>query len=212
MSTVVPSSPSPKVVLCGDSTVGKTTLFNAMTGSPQQETFPTISSGFQNITVDYEGGTLSFNVWDTAGQEAYRSLISVYFRGCELALLVFDLTSRESFEAIDSWIDEIKNNSGNDNFHLIIVGNKSDLVDKIIITEEEAISKANAHSATFISVSAIETTSVAALKRSIGQTWLSYKDKATQKEQEKVSEVIQRKPEQTVELTAETEQEKSGCC
>ncbi|EAY08627.1 Ras-related protein, putative [Trichomonas vaginalis G3] len=96
---------NPKVILCGNSGVGKTTLMHAISSQKISRTEgPTMGSGFTNCNLQYGTEMLSVNFWDTAGQETYRSMIRIYFHNSHLALLVFDLQSKETFDELDSWI------------------------------------------------------------------------------------------------------------
>ena len=73
----------------------------------------TLSSGFVNTLIDYQGQKVNICIWDTTGQEAYRSLIKEYFRNTDVAIIVVDLTNVESFESIGSWIEKVHSNTGN---------------------------------------------------------------------------------------------------
>ena len=116
-----------KVVLCGSSTVGKTTIFSRIVNNHADlETKSTTGASFASIQYEYQNEVLNINLWDTAGQEEYRSLVNIYFRESNVVLIIFDLTSHKSFEDVDEWIDEIFANCGEPLPTLLIVGNKSD--------------------------------------------------------------------------------------
>lgn len=87
---------------------------------------PTIGAAFLTQTIPVKDKTVKFEIWDTAGQEKYRSLASIYYRGADAALLVFDLTKKESFEGVQKWIKEHRLNSGK-NAVIALAGNKSDV-------------------------------------------------------------------------------------
>ena len=80
---------------------------------------------------------VKLQVWDTAGQEKYKSMVSSYYRGAHVALIVFDLTSHASFEALPNWIENFYKN-GPEQKNTILIGNKNDLVDERQVTQEEA--------------------------------------------------------------------------
>ena len=84
-------------------------------------------------------------IWDTAGQERYKSITNAYYKGAKGALLVFDLTKKQSFESVDKWISDLKAN-GDEQITIILVGNKSDLEEHRQVTSEEARVKAELHS------------------------------------------------------------------
>ncbi len=120
-----------KVVLLGDSAVGKSSLVSRyvrdeFSESPQ----PTIGAAFLTKTVKLGDRTIKFEIWDTAGQERYRSLAPMYYRGAAAALVVFDLTDTKSFEGAKSWVQELRKQGAQD-IVLALVGNKKDLPRKV---------------------------------------------------------------------------------
>ena len=77
------------------------------------------------------------NLWDTAGQEKFKSLSKLFFKGSYIAILVYDITNKESFKSLDFWVNAIKENNSNFNCLLGIVGNKCDMINKEEVDEEE---------------------------------------------------------------------------
>jgi small GTP-binding protein len=126
-----------KVVLVGDTKVGKTCLLNRLTTGTFRDTAATIGAAFQTHTVQTLSGARTLQIWDTAGQEKYRSLAPMYYRAAQVALICFDLTNRESYEAVAPWADEMAEKTPGD-IQTIIVGNKADLADQRAVTQEEA--------------------------------------------------------------------------
>jgi len=82
--------------------------------------------------------TIKLQIWDTAGQERYRTITNAYYKGADGIIIVFDITNKESFQNIDSWLDEIDKNVGED-VNIMIFANKSDLTnpEDVMVTEEE---------------------------------------------------------------------------
>jgi small GTP-binding protein len=116
-----------KVVLIGDSGVGKT---NLMTQYARNEfnlhSKSTIGVEFMNKTIEYDNNIIKIQIWDTAGQERYRALTSAYFRGASGVVLLYDITHHISFENITKiWIPLVKSHL--ENIPIILIGNKSDL-------------------------------------------------------------------------------------
>jgi small GTP-binding protein len=120
--------PSFKIVFVGDQSVGKTSIIKAYEKSPfLEDRPPTIGSAFVDIPIEVPGqGNASLQLWDTAGQERYRSLVPMYARGADIAIVVFDVTARESFETIDDWIAQVQTDV-NPNCKVVVAANKTDL-------------------------------------------------------------------------------------
>jgi small GTP-binding protein len=114
-----------KVVLAGETRVGKTTLFNRFRNVVDPSVQPTIAPASATFTLSTEDGLVGVNLWDTAGQEQYAALAPLYFRNAHVAVLVFDLTSRVTFDAISPLHEMISKTV--DVPGLIVVGNKKDL-------------------------------------------------------------------------------------
>ena len=119
-----------KVIVLGDSGVGKTSILNRFVKQEFSQSYrATVGADFlfKEFTVD--GKAVSLQLWDTAGQERFQSLGNAFYRGTDCCMLVFDITNLESFEGIVSWKKEFLQRSGNEdtNFPIILVGNKCDM-------------------------------------------------------------------------------------
>ena len=129
-----------KVVLIGESGVGKTSIIAQFTkGIFNQDVMSTNGATFSTKKKDFKDAkkTLSFEIWDTAGQEKYRSLAKMFFKDAAVALLVYDITTKKSFDEIKSyWMNLVKEN-GPKKVIMYIVGNKNDLIEQQQVKEEE---------------------------------------------------------------------------
>jgi small GTP-binding protein len=127
-----------KVVLAGDHQSGKT-LFMMRWHDPDGShmTVPTIATQLLCQTVEIQGATYKIQLWDTAGQETYHSITAPYFRSANGVFLVFDLTNKASFLALDYWLNLIGENAHKIPV-IVLVANKSDLPDREIDTEQVA--------------------------------------------------------------------------
>ena len=143
-----------KVVVVGDSGVGKTCLLIRFVRDMfDEESQPTLGVEFMTKIVTTENHRIQLQLWDTAGQELFRSVTRGYYRGSAGALLVFDLTNRDSFENIGRWLQDIKDVARPDVVTLLL-GNKSDLEEKRAVKKEEAEAFATAHGMQYFETSA----------------------------------------------------------
>ena len=127
-----------KMIVIGDPGVGKSCLTGrAIKDKFDGEYAPTIGFEFLTYTVKIEDKIIKLQVWDTCGQEMYRSLITNFYRNASLAMMVYSIDSRESFIHINTWLKEIRLQSHPD-VKIILIGNKNDLEDKRQVTFEEA--------------------------------------------------------------------------
>jgi small GTP-binding protein len=126
-----------KVVLVGDTRVGKTCILTRLTTGAFRDSAATVGAAFQTHTVTTQFGVRTLQIWDTAGQEKYRSLAPMYYRSAHVAILCFDLTNRESFQALGTWADELAE-KGTGELLTIIVGCKVDLVESRAVLQQEA--------------------------------------------------------------------------
>ncbi|WWC59389.1 uncharacterized protein I303_101944 [Kwoniella dejecticola CBS 10117] len=117
-----------KYVLLGDSATGKSSLLIRLTDDRFDLTEPTLGVQFGSriISVGEEGKRVKVQCWDTAGTESFRSITSSYFRGAAGALLVYDVTRRESFDHVTSWLEDLRKYA-DENVSIILVANKIDL-------------------------------------------------------------------------------------
>ena len=125
-----------KVCLIGNSGVGKTSILErAVSNLFKPETCPTV--GYQNSRKEVikDNTKYVFNIWDTAGQETFRSLVPVYFREASAILLVFDVTSKESFDDLQYWIETLIENDIFSN-QIMLIGNKIDLQERAVELSE----------------------------------------------------------------------------
>eukprot|EP00428_Durinskia_dybowskii_P076665 CAMPEP_0170354896 /NCGR_PEP_ID=MMETSP0117_2-20130122/356_1 /TAXON_ID=400756 /ORGANISM="Durinskia baltica, Strain CSIRO CS-38" /LENGTH=213 /DNA_ID=CAMNT_0010608903 /DNA_START=138 /DNA_END=777 /DNA_ORIENTATION=+ len=153
-----------KVVMVGESGVGKSSLtIRFVSNHFKEHGQPTIGASFLSKTLSLQtGGSIKYNIWDTAGQEKYRSLASLYYRGVDIAIIVYDITNRNSFEQVqDYWVQELQHQCfGSGGLQIAIVGNKSDLVEKRQVQESEGRKLAEDFGAVFYETSAKSSASI----------------------------------------------------
>ena len=131
-----------KIVLIGESGVGKTNLISVAMGNPfQKDVEPTISSSYYEGNIIVNNKQYNYSLWDTAGQEAYRSLNKMFINGSKIVLVVFAINSRESYKEVDFWVNYAKETLGQKKYLLALVGNKSDLYEEQEVPDEEIFKK-----------------------------------------------------------------------
>ena len=130
--------PNVKLVFIGDSSVGKSSLVvKYSTKTFPFEIQPTINAAYQTKIFPLADGTeIELRIWDTAGQEAYHSLAPIYFQNSSIAFVVFDITSRSSFNSVENWIKLVRE-YGSKNMIIVIVANKADLESKRQVQPQE---------------------------------------------------------------------------
>jgi len=131
-----------KVIILGDSSVGKTSLMNQYVNKKFNTQYKaTIGADFLTKEVSLEERVVTMQIWDTAGQERFQSLGVAFYRGADACILVFDVTTKKSFDALDTWRDEflVQASPANPNdFPFVVLGNKIDLKESRVVTMKEA--------------------------------------------------------------------------
>ena len=128
-----------KAIFLGEAGVGKTSLINVSIGEKFDENYnSSISLSFFPKEVTYNNKKYIFNLWDTIGQEKYKSLAKIFYKNSKIAIFVYDITNKSSFENLEFWIDSVKNELGNEKYLKAIIGNKSDLYLEEAVSDKEA--------------------------------------------------------------------------
>ncbi|CAN6299592.1 unnamed protein product [Urochloa humidicola] len=149
-----------KVVLIGDSAVGKSQILARFARNEfSLDSKATIGVEFQTRTLVIEHKSVKAQIWDTAGQERYRAVTSAYYRGALGALLVYDITKRQSFDHIPRWLEELRGHADK-NIVIMLVGNKSDLEEERAVSTEDAKEFAEKENLFFLETSALQATNV----------------------------------------------------
>jgi len=149
-----------KVVLIGDSGVGKSNLLSRFTRNEfNLESKSTIGVEFATRSIQVDGKTIKAQIWDTAGQERYRAITSAYYRGAVGALLVYDIAKHLTYENVERWLRELRDHA-DANIVIMLVGNKSDLRHLRAVPTDEAKAFAEKNNLSFIETSALDSTNV----------------------------------------------------
>lgn len=149
-----------KIVLVGDSGVGKSNLLTRFTKNEFNfKSTSTIGVEFSTRTVQVQSKKIKAQVWDTAGQERFRAITSAFYRGAVGALLVYDLTKHESYQSVEKWLKELREH-GDSKMVVMLVGNKTDLKHLRAVPVEEAKLFAEKNNLSFIEASALDANNV----------------------------------------------------
>lgn len=127
-----------KIIIIGDSGVGKSCLSLRATKNVFESLYsPTIGFEFMTFYIKVDEKPIKLQIWDTCGQEVYRSLISSFYHNSSLAILVYSIDNENSFNNLEIWLNEIKT-LGNPDMNIFLIGNKADLEDKRQVSKERA--------------------------------------------------------------------------
>ncbi|XP_064618700.1 ras-related protein Rab-35-like [Lineus longissimus] len=179
-----------KLLIIGDSGVGKSSLLLRFSDNTFSGTYiTTIGVDFKIRTVDVNGEKVKLQIWDTAGQERFRTITSTYYRGTHGVIVVYDVTSGESFANVKRWLHEIDQNC--DVVNRILVGNKDDDPDRKVVLTQDAQRFADQMTIQLFETSAKENKNVEEMFTAITKQVLSTKRENQVKAQAQAKETVQ---------------------
>jgi Ras-related protein Rab-11A len=198
-----------KLIIVGDSGVGKTNLINRFAANQFNiNSKSTIGVEFVYKTLKINNDIIKVEIWDTAGQERYKAITSAYYKGAKGAIIVYDITSEESFNNIEMWIQEVRAKALN-NLQIMIIGNKSDLSKYRKVSLDKGVEKAKILDVHFFEASALDQTNVnEAFKCLIKEMYYDSKNKSRTNNNDSDGNNI---CENGIELKTENEKEKKCC-
>ena len=179
-----------KIIVIGDSNVGKTCLtYRFCAGRFPDRTEATIGVDFRERAVDIDGERIKIQLWDTAGQERFRTITSTYYRGTHGVIVVYDVTSAESFVNVKRWLHEINQNC--DDVCRILVGNKNDDPERKVVETEDAYKFAGQMGIQLFETSAKENVNVEEMFNCITELVLrAKKDNLAKQQQQQQNDVV----------------------
>lgn len=144
-----------KVILLGDPGVGKTNIINRyLYDKFDQSSKPTLGSSFGEKILKKDGSSYSLKIWDTTGQERYNSITKLFIKGSHIVILVYSIDNLASFDNLKNWYNYVKEELQREKFILAIVGNKRDLFENEVVSDNEGKEFAKSLGALFYLVSA----------------------------------------------------------
>ena len=195
-----------KVLLLGNSNVGKSSLFLRFVDDIWNDTFvPTIGVDFKIKTFDIDEKKIKMQIWDTAGQERFKNIIASYYRGAHGILLIYDVTDKDSFKNLSNWLIEIEKNASK-NVLKILIGNKTDLDDKRVITYNQGKEFADTYGLKFIETSAKKNLNVNEAFETLGRELMRASD------EKKIVKQKQNKKISVAKVQDLSVEKKGGCC
>ena len=195
-----------KVVIVGDSSVGKTNLVKRfMNNTFLKDSKATVGVEFMSKTFNVNKKIIKVELWDTAGQERYKAITAAYYKGAKGALIVYDVTNKISYDNVDKWCNELRI-KGSKNISIVMIGNKTDLKDNIVVNSEMSKEKANLLQVPVMETSALDASNVKeAFYLLIKEMYLSFTNKD---KNNKISDNIN----EGVSLEVKKEETKKACC
>ena len=194
-----------KVLLLGNSNVGKSSLFLRFVDDIWNDTFvPTIGVDFKIKTFNIDEKKIKMQIWDTAGQERFKNIIASYYRGAHGILLIYDVTDKESFKNLSNWLIEIEKNASK-NVLKVLIGNKTDLEEKRVMTYNQGQEFADSYGLKYIETSAKKNLNVNEAFETLGRELMQASD------DKKIGKSKDKKISVTKAEDLNQEQKK-GCC
>ena len=200
-----------KIVIVGDSGVGKTNiLLRYLKNEFDTQTKATVGVEFGTKKTRIENSLIKAQIWDTAGQERYRAITSAYYKGAHGALVVYDITRKSSFDSVEKWLSDLKNN-GEEKMVIMVIGNKCDMETSRAVPIEEGEGKAQRNGVAFLETSALNATNVEkAFDGLIKKLYVAFKQDFENDEEEDLGE---NPHANTIEIgTDKMKKEKKTCC
>ena len=198
-----------KVVLVGDSGVGKTNIMSKyLKNQFREDSKATVGVEFGSKQFSVEGHQIKAQIWDTAGQERYKAITSAYYKGAKGAFIVYDITRKNTFETVNKWVSDITA-AADKKITLILIGNKNDLEDQRQVTKEVGEEKAKELGLAFMETSACSGENLdKAFQMMINEIYKKYQEDVVGETQEST---VQQGKDITLDKT-KGKQKKKKCC
>ena len=200
-----------KMLLVGSSNVGKSSLLSRLCNNSCPESFiPTVGVDFKIKSFDLDETPVKLQIWDTAGQERFKTITSSYYKGAHGVMLIFDITSKDSFDEMESWLEEV-NKHTDENLVRLLIGNKSDLDDNREVSYEDAKDFASLYKMNYIETSAKNSSNV---EKSFVEMAKMIRERLLEEKGITLDKLIEMRKQKTMLKKMKTQklEEKKGCC
>ena len=197
-----------KVILIGDSGVGKTNIMSKyLKNQFMENSKATVGVEFGSKLFNHEGHKIKAQIWDTAGQEKYKAITGAYYKGSKGAFVVYDITRKETFASVERWVNDLKSTS-DPKLTIILIGNKNDMEDQRQVTKEQGEEKAKSFGCAFLETSALSGDNLdKAFTLMVKEIFEKFNNESTGEE-----EGDSVKKGEDIKLEKATENKKKSCC
>ena len=197
-----------KVIIIGDSSVGKTNIMSKyLKNIFNEDSKATVGVEFGSKLFNIEGHNIKAQIWDTAGQEKYKAITGAYYKGSKGAFVVYDITRKDTFDSIDRWINDLKS-TADPKITIILIGNKCDLEHRREILKAQGEEKAKSFGCAFLETSALSGDNLDnAFQMMISEIFKKFKNETI------VDDDLDNMGKgEDVKLNKEQDKKKKGCC
>ena len=199
-----------KFIIIGDKTVGKSCIINQFIEKQfVNEYIPTIGSDKIKKEIEIEGEKLKLEIWDTVGQEQYRAVNKIFIKNAQIALIVYDITNRKSFENLNNWYNLIFEINKDSNVIVGVTGNKTDLYENQVVDSEEGKNFADEKKISFFETSAKDYESIENVFIQLSKIYINKVQKIVEEEIERRNSMSLKKDDKN---NRDNVKKKKGCC
>ena len=199
-----------KFIIIGDKTVGKSCIINQFIEKQfVNEYIPTIGSDKIKKEIEIEGKKLKLEIWDTVGQEQYRAVNKIFIKNAQIALIVYDITNRKSFENLNNWYNLIFEINKDSNVIVGVTANKTDLYENQVVDSEEGKNFADEKKISFFETSAKDYESIENVFIQLSKIYINKVQKIVEEEIERRNSMSLKKDDKN---NRDNIKKKKGCC
>ena len=199
-----------KFIIIGDKTVGKSCIINQFIEKQFiNEYIPTIGSDKIKKEIEIEGKKLKLEIWDTVGQEQYRAVNKIFIKNAQIALIVYDITNRKSFENLNNWYNLIFEINKDSNVIVGVTANKTDLYENQVVDSEEGKNFADEKKISFFETSAKDYESIENVFIQLSKIYINKVQKIVEEEIERRNSMSLKKDDKN---NRDNIKKKKGCC